>query len=93
MSARVVGAVLGLLVVGAVLTAWGVSGALRIREMQRQIAATERDIAALRTQKELLTLTIDRLRNDPEFLEKLAREDLGMVRPGDTVLKFPPKPK
>lgn len=93
MSARVVAAALGLLVAGGVLSAWGVSGAVRIRAMQRDIEATQREISALRAQNEALTLTIDRLRNDPIFLEKLAREDLGMVRPGDTVLKFPPKPK
>lgn len=93
MSSRAFGAALGLLVAGGVLGAWGVNGVVRIRQMQRQIEATERDIAALRTHNERLTLTIDRLRNDPVFLEKLAREDLGMVRPGDTVLKFPAKPK
>jgi cell division protein FtsB len=33
--------------------------------------------------------TVDRLRNDPHYIEKIAREDLGLVRQGDTVLKFP----
>ena len=36
-----------------------------------------------------LTATIDKLRNDPAYIEKLAREDLGYVREGETVLKFP----
>jgi cell division protein FtsB len=83
----------GVVVVAGALGACGVSGALRIRAMHREIEATQREIATLRAQNEQLALTIDRLRNDPAFLEKLAREDLGMVRPGDTVLKFPPKPK
>jgi cell division protein FtsB len=32
---------------------------------------------------------VDRLRNDPLYIEKLAREEMGMVREGETVLKFP----
>ena len=32
---------------------------------------------------------IDRLRSDPGTLERLAREDLGMVRPGDVVIELP----
>lgn len=33
---------------------------------------------------------IERLRSDPATLERLAREDLGLVRPGDVVLVLPP---
>ena len=36
---------------------------------------------------------IERLRTDPAYIEKLAREDLGWVREGDTVLKFPAPPR
>jgi cell division protein FtsB len=32
---------------------------------------------------------IERLRSDPGTLERLAREDLGMVRPGDVVIELP----
>ena len=41
----------------------------------------------------VLTANIDKLRNDPAYIEKLAREELGYVREGETVLKFPAKPK
>ena len=34
-------------------------------------------------------ITVERLRNDPAYTEQLAREELGWVREGDTVLKFP----
>ena len=49
----------------------------------------ERDLVTLRARTEELTRTVDRLRNDPAYIEKLAREDLGYVREGETVLKFP----
>jgi len=82
----------GVLVI-ALLIAWGVGGALRIWAMRQEITAVERDIAALHARAVALTQTIDRLRNDPAYLEKLAREEHGLVREGDTVLKFPSKPK
>ena len=42
---------------------------------------------------ETLTRMIDRLRHDPAYIEKLAREEHGFVREGESVLKFPPKAK
>jgi cell division protein FtsB len=85
-----VGAGLLLLVV---LSIYGVSGLLRIRAMHREIAAAEHEIGALRLQAEKLTATVDLLRNDPAYIEKLAREEHGLVREGETVLKFPPRAK
>lgn len=92
MSRRLLG--LGAAVAFAViLVVYGLSGMLRVRAVQREIDAAEREIAALRAKAERLTTTIDRLRNDPEYIEKLGREEHGLVREGETVLKFPPKPK
>ena len=36
---------------------------------------------------------IRQLRNDPDTLERLAREELGLVRPGDLVLVLPEEAK
>lgn len=46
-------------------------------------------IAATQAQSERLRVRIDRLRHDPGMLERLAREDLGMVRPRDVVIELP----
>jgi cell division protein FtsB len=88
MSPRVLGGT------ALVLLAAGVAGyagnqILRVTQMRREISAMERDITTLRGQSEELTRTVDRLRNDPAYVEKLAREEFGMVRPDETVLKFP----
>jgi cell division protein FtsB len=74
-----------------VLASWTVGGLLGVRAIQREITAAEREIATLRTQAQSLTRTIDRLRNDPAYIEKLVREEHGLVREGESVLKFPPK--
>jgi cell division protein FtsB len=46
-------------------------------------------IAATRAESGRLQVRIDRLRHDPGMLEKLAREDLGLVRPRDVVIELP----
>ena len=87
MSRRLRVALVGVLVAG--LAAYGGTNAVRVWQMQRELRALERNLDALRTEREKLTRTVDRLRHDPAYLEKLAREDMGMVREGETVLKFP----
>ncbi len=76
-----------------VLTSWTIGGVLGVRAIQREIVAAEGAIATLRAQAQTLARTIDRLRNDPAYIEKLVREEHGLVREGESVLKFPPKPK
>ena len=88
MSPRLLGGTaLVLLAMG--VTAYAGNQILRVTQMRREISTMERDITTLRGRSEELTRTVDRLRNDPAFVEKLAREEFGMVRPGETVLKFP----
>jgi cell division protein FtsB len=56
------------------------------RQREQQL---EERIAATRKRSELLKVRIERLHNDPGLLERLAREDLGMVRPKDVVIELP----
>ena len=75
------------LVVGGI--AVGANGTMRVWQMQQELASLEQEVLRLRAQTQTLTQTVERLRNDPLYVEKLAREDLGYVREGETVLKFP----
>ncbi len=70
---------------------FGVKGALRVRQMRAELEALQRDNAVLRARAEQLSKQIEGLRHDPEYLEKVAREERGMVRQGETILKFPSK--
>ncbi len=56
------------------------------RSRERMLTAK---IAASRAESERLKVRIDRLRHDPGMLERLAREDLGLVRPGDMIVELP----
>ena len=79
-----------LMVVLAVgLAVFGVKESVRAWQMRRDMQTVERELGALRAKQAELTRTVDRLRNDPLYIEKLAREEMGMVREGETVLKFP----
>lgn len=88
MSQRLLG---GVLLVGlcASLVVYGANGAVRVWQMKQEIRNLEREIAALRAQSERLARSVERLQNDPAYVEKLAREELGLVRKGETILKFP----
>jgi len=33
---------------------------------------------------------VTRLRSDPDSIEQIAREELGLIRPGERILKLPP---
>jgi len=85
-----VGAALSILAL--VLVAYGSSGLVRLWQMKREVEALEREIVTLRGETADLARSVDRLRSDPEAIEKIAREEFGLVRPGERVLKFPSTP-
>jgi cell division protein FtsB len=71
---------------------YGSSGLVRVWQMQKEVEALEREIVILRAAMQEMARDVDALRSDPAALEKLAREELGFVRPGEKVLKFPSTP-
>jgi cell division protein FtsB len=71
------------------LAVYGSNQVLRVTHMRREMETMERDIVSLRARADELSRAVERLRHDPAYLEKLAREELGYVRPDETVLKFP----
>jgi cell division protein FtsB len=82
------GAALAVLTLG--LGVYGGNQVLRVTHLRREMEVVERDLVTLRARAAELSRTVEQLRNDPAYLEKLAREEYGFVRPGETVLKFPP---
>ena len=68
----------------AALKGWGdhQRAVARERALEAEIAATEARIATLK-------LRIDRLQRDPTTLDRVAREELGLVRPEEVVIMLP----
>lgn len=75
--------VLALLAIAALKSSRDLTMA-RTREKQ-----LKEKISSTRQRNEALKVRIERLYNDPGLLERLAREDLGMVRPHDVVIELP----
>ena len=64
----------------------------RVWQMKHEVESLEREIAGLRVETAELSAAVARLRSDPDSIEKVAREALGLVKPGERVLKLPPAP-
>jgi len=67
----------------------GGNGLLKVWRMKQQAQDLQRSIQLLEAENDQLARTIERLRDDPAMIEKLAREELGYVKKGEKVLKFP----
>jgi len=79
------------------LTALGILGfggqsLARAWRTMRDVENFERDITVLRGETAALSATVARLRSDPDTIERAARERLGLIKPGEHVLKLPPSP-
>ena len=84
---RLVGFVVLLL---GIFSAVGERGLVPLYRLARTRADLEREIARLRETNAHLTEEIRSLREDPGRVEAIAREELGLVRPGEAVYDFRP---
>ena len=79
------------LVVGSL---FGDRGIFQLMQVREQAAALQAEIDALDSENSGLVQQILELRSDPRPIERLARERLGLARPGETVflLRSPESP-
>lgn len=87
---RIALAVFGLLTVAMLLLAvFNDKGALQVHARAKKLAAVQSEVTRLDTENKQLTSEIQSLRSDPSAIEKLAREELKLVKPGEIVLVTP----
>ena len=79
-------------VLAIALLGLGGNGLIKVWRMKQEAEFLDREIQRLEAENDRLARTIDRLREDPSLIEKIAREELGFVRDRERVLKFPPLP-
>lgn len=60
----------------------------RQKEMRAQEAEVRKDIQREAEELRVLKQKQEKLQEDPRFIEKIAREDLGYAKPGETVFRF-----
>jgi cell division protein DivIC len=58
------------------------------RDLRAQAEAVRQNIQREAEQLRMLKLKQEKLQEDPRFIEKIAREDLGYAKPGETVFRF-----
>ena len=81
-----------LVVAALAILGYGGQSFARVWQMKQEVESLEREIAGLRVETAELSAAVARLRSDPNSIEKVAREALGLVKPGERVLKLPPTP-
>lgn len=85
---------LGVLIVLIALdTMVGERGALHLWRLRGEKNRLDEQNFRLQKENAALRERISRLRNDDAFLEKLAREELNLVRPGEVVYRFSSREK
>src|SRR5262249_42893331 len=69
-------------------TVWGDRGLLAMWRTQRELERLVREIEIVEQKNATLSREVQRLRSDLSYIEKIAREELGLVRPGEIVFEF-----
>ena len=76
-----------LIVAASALNAlFGDRGLLELLRARQQIESLDREISALREENQRLLEDIRNLKTSPLAVERLARENIGLVKPGEIVL-------
>jgi cell division protein FtsL len=87
---RIALGVFGVLTVAMLLLAiFNDKGALQVRAQSQKLSTLESEIKKLENENKQLTDEIQALRSDPATIEKFAREELKLVKPGEIVLVAP----
>jgi cell division protein FtsB len=76
-----------------VVSVMGNRGLIRLYQMHRDRAALTREIEQLSATNAALAGEVRLLKTDPARIEGIAREELGLVKPGDLVFEFQAAPR
>jgi len=69
------------------LTIFGNNGILKIRQIEQETKRVQQASENLKTENEKLKKEINLLQQDDKYIEKIAREELGMVQPDEIIVK------
>lgn len=66
----------------------GTSGVIGLYRMHAELKALEQEIERKNEAIDSLSAKVERLRNDFDYVERMAREELGMAKENEKVYKF-----
>jgi cell division protein FtsB len=70
----------------------GPHGFLAMHRTQQEIDQISAQMQQLDKENESLKNEITALKTDPQLIERIAREDIGLARPGEMIFKMPAAP-
>lgn len=83
--------ILGLtLLVVFVHDVFGTRGYLAMRRSQQEVQKLREEIAAINAENQKASDQIKALKSDPKLIERIAREQMGMMRPGERIYRIAP---
>ncbi len=68
--------------------AYGPEGIGQVRRLEAELQRVDRQNTSLRAENRALQLRIGQLKQDRRAIERVARDELGLVRPSDLVFLF-----
>lgn len=78
-----------LILVLVVHDVFGTHGFLAMRRKQQEIQKINAGLDQLNKENEQLEQEVRELKTDPRKIEKIARDELGLARPGEVIIKIP----
>lgn len=79
---------LGVLLLMLVVGIFNKDGLLEVVESENELNALKTNIARLENENQELKQEIFSINNNPKYLERIAREDLGLAQPNETIFVF-----
>jgi len=76
-------------VIGAPVMIFSPEGLPRLRGLERELEQVEEESAEMHREIDALRGRVERLRDDPTAVERIARDNLGLVRQTEVVFQFP----
>jgi cell division protein FtsB len=70
---------------------FGEHGFLAMRRAQHEVEKLRQDIAQLNADNKQLSEEIQALKTDPQLIERIARQEMGLAKRGELIFKLPPK--
>jgi cell division protein FtsB len=70
---------------------FGTHGLIAMRRSQREASEVQKEINRIDEENRQLQERVQALRSDPAAIERIAREEMGLARPGEHIFKLSPK--
>ncbi len=68
---------------------FGPHGFIAMRRTQREIDQVQQQIGKMTDDNKSLAEQVSALKSDPKSIERIAREEMGLARPGEMIFKIP----